>query len=67
MEDIIKANETTLIGMIYEWTRRAAASRDDGPSRAEEIAKNVTAQMKPVEGLAEKLRMLKLRRKLRHL
>jgi hypothetical protein len=54
MESIIKANETTLIDTIYGWTQRAAAARDSGPSRAEEIAKRLAGQLKPVEGLAEK-------------
>src|SRR6185369_11410215 len=54
IESTIKANETTLIAMIYEWTRRAAAAKDKGPDRAEEIAKRVEGQLKPVEGLNAK-------------
>jgi hypothetical protein len=54
MEATVKANETTLIDTIYEWTRRASAARDKGPSRAEEIAKRLAGQLKPVEGLADK-------------
>ncbi|MCC6230050.1 MAG: ATP-binding protein [Phycisphaerales bacterium] len=54
LEKAITLNEATLIDTIEGWTRKAAASKRGGPSPAEEYAKQVAGQMKPVEGLADK-------------
>jgi hypothetical protein len=54
LEKAITLNEASLIDTIEGWTRKAAAARRAGPSQAEEFAKRVAGQMKPLEGLAQK-------------